>query len=101
MAALEDDPDAVMQTITGIAKNLYSTLTDKMKSTSLSSALTLYNDKQMDKQQTQYAKDIKELEAKLEDMESAYYKKFSAMETALAKLQQNTSALSSLMGNSQ
>lgn len=101
MAALEDDPDAVMQTITGIAKNLYSTLTDKMKSTSLSSALTLYNDKEMDKQQTQYAKDIKELEAKLEDMESSYYKKFSAMETALAKLQQNTSALSSLMGTSQ
>lgn len=100
MAALEDDPDAVMQTITGIAKNLYSTLTDKMKSTSLSSALTLYNDKQMDKQQTQYAKDIKALEAKLENMESSYYKKFSAMETALAKLQQNTSALSSLMGNS-
>lgn len=100
MAALEDDPDAVMQTITGIAKNLYSTLTDKMKSTSLSSALTLYNDKQMDKQQTQYAKDIKALETKLEDMESSYYKKFSAMETALAKLQQNTSALSSLMGNS-
>lgn len=100
MAALEDDPDAVMQTITGIAKNLYSTLTDKMKSTSLSSALTFYNDKQMDKQQTQYAKDIKELEARLEDMENSYYKKFSAMETALAKLQQNTSALSSLMGNS-
>lgn len=100
MAALEDDPDAVMQTITGIAKNLYTTLTDKMKSTSLSSALTLYNDKQMDKQQTQYAKDIKALETKLEDMESSYYKKFSAMETALAKLQQNTSALSSLMGNS-
>lgn len=100
MAALEDDPDAVMQTITGIAKNLYSTLTDKMKSTSLSSALTVYNDKQMDKQQTQYAKDIKALETKLEDMESSYYKKFSAMETALAKLQQNTSALSSLMGNS-
>lgn len=99
LAALEDDPEAVMQTITGVAKKLYSTLTDKMKSTSLSSALTLYNDKDMDKQQTQYAKDIKALETKLEAMESSYYKKFSAMETALAKLQQNTSALSAFMGN--
>lgn len=100
MAALEDDPDAVMQTLTGITKNLYSTLTDKMKATSLSSALTFYNDKQMKTQQTKYTKEISNMEDKLEDMETAYYKKFSAMETALAKLQSSTAALSSLMGTS-
>lgn len=98
MKALEEDPEAVMQTLTGVAKKLYTTLTDKMKSTSLSSALTLYNDKEMTKQQGNYSKQISTLEVKLEKMEAAYYKKFSAMETALAKLQQSTSALSSLMG---
>lgn len=99
MKQLEEDPEAVMQALTGIASGLYSSLTDKMKSTTLSSALTFYNDKEMTKQQTRYAKDISKLEDKLEAMESAYFKKFTAMETALAKLQKSTSALSSLMGN--
>lgn len=99
MKMLEDDPDVVTQVLSGACTNLYNTLTEKMKKTSLSSALTIYNDKSMEKQQTQYAKDIKNWESKLQDMEDAYYKKFSAMETALAKLQSSTSALSSLMGS--
>lgn len=98
-AALEDDPEAVMNALTGIAQNLYKTMNEKMKSTSLRSALTFYNDKEMTKQQTQYTSDVKKMEKKLDAMENSYYKKFSAMETSLAKLKQSTSALSALMGS--
>ncbi|BCN32555.1 flagellar filament capping protein FliD [Anaeromicropila herbilytica] len=96
--ALEEDPDAVMQTLAGVAKNLYDTMSDKMKSTSLRSALTFYNDKEMTKQADKYKKDITTMESKLNTMENAYYKKFSAMETAMAKLQKSTSALASITG---
>lgn len=97
-AALQDDPDAVMQTLSGIAKNLYTTMSDKMKTTSLKSALNFYNDKEMAKQQTRYSQDLSKMETKLTAMEDSYYKKFTAMETALAKLQESTAALSSFMG---
>ena len=42
---------------------------------------------------------IKKWEQKLQDQEDAYYKKFSAMETALSKLQSQTSSLSNLFGS--
>jgi flagellar hook-associated protein 2 len=104
MKALEEDPDTVIAAFVGteekpgIITNLYNSMNKAMKTTSLSSALTFYNDKEMTKQQTRYSKDISNMEDKLQTMEDAYYKKFTAMETALAKLQESTSALSSLMG---
>ena len=47
-----------------------------------------------------YSSKIKEAEAKLTDYEDKWYKKFSAMETALAKMQSNSSAVASLLGGS-
>ena len=43
---------------------------------------------------------ISELEKKLNDYEDKWYSKFSKMETALAKLQSNSSAVTSLLGGS-
>ena len=43
---------------------------------------------------------IENLEEKLNDYEDKWYKKFSAMETALAKMQSNSSAVASLLGGS-
>ena len=96
MTAIEEDPDLVMQVFTGIVTNVYNAVNDKMKATSLSSALTVYNDKQMTKLQTQYEKDLKKLESRLQDIEDRYYKQFSAMETALAKINSQSSYLSGL-----
>lgn len=95
MAALEDDPDTVMQVFSGVAKNLYKAMQDKMKKTSLSSALTFYNDVYMKNQIIAYNKQIKKDEEKLTDLEDKYYSQFSAMETALAKLQSQQNSLSS------
>lgn len=96
--AIEANPDAVMQTLADAGQSLYEALTKKMERTSLSSALTFYNDKKMDSDQLTYKKQIKEMEEKLTDLEDRYYKKFTAMEKAMTQMQSQTSALSSLTG---
>ena len=47
-----------------------------------------------------YTSKIKTAEDKLTDYEDKWYKKFSAMETALAKMQSNASAITGLLGGS-
>lgn len=71
---------------------------DRMKSTSLSSALTLYNDKEMTESLTRYKKDLAKLEAKLVDIENKYFKQFAAMESAMARINSQSSALMSMLG---
>ena len=78
---------------------MYNDLQDKMKTTSLSSALTFYNDKEMKKQVDTYKTDIKDWETKLKNIEDKYYKQFSAMESAMAKLNSQSSYLSGLFGS--
>lgn len=94
MTAISEDPDTVMQFMQQVTTNLYNAIGDKMKSTKLSSAFTIYNDKQMATQYTDYTKLIKEWETKISDKEDYYYKKFSSMESALAKLNSTQSSLS-------
>lgn len=100
-AALEENPEAVMKTLSEAGQSLYDALTKKMAKTNLSSALTFYNDKQLDNDQTRYKKEISTLEEKLTEMEDKYYKQFSAMEVAMSKLNSQSSYLASLMGTGQ
>lgn len=95
---IEEDPDAVAGFFTQLATSVYDNLHEKMGTTTLSSVYKVYNDKQMKTEYDEYTKTIKKWEDKLKDMEDYYYKKFSAMETALAKLQSQTNSLSSLLG---
>lgn len=97
MKALEEDPDTVMQVFSGVAKNLYSVMQDKMKKTSLSSALTFYNDTYIKNQITSLNKQISKDEKKLTELEDKYYKQFAAMETAMAKLQSQQNSLASFL----
>ena len=60
MKAISEDPDTIMQFMQNVTTNLYNAIGDKMKSTTLSSAFTIYNDKQMATQYTDYTKLIKE-----------------------------------------
>lgn len=94
MTAITEDPDMVMQFMQNVTTNLYNAIGDKMKSTTLSSAFTIYNDKQMTTQYKDYTKLIKEWETKISDKEAYYYKKFSSMESALTKLNSTQSSLS-------
>jgi len=47
---------------------------------------------------TDYNSKIAQLERKMTDYEDKWYKKFAAMETAMAKMQSNTSAVTALLG---
>lgn len=98
MKALADDPETTIQALTGIAQKLYETMQDKMKSTTLSSALTFYNDKQMKTQVSDYTTQISDWEDRLQDMEDRYYKQFSSMESAMSNLNSQSSYLTNLMG---
>lgn len=100
LAAIQKDPDMVQEFFQTLSANLYDELHGKMgKSTESHSIFTIYNDKTMQKEYDNYGKTIKKWEQKVKDMEEFYYKKFTAMETALSKLQQSTSALSGLLGS--
>lgn len=97
-AALEDDPDKVMETLTHVFGNLYSTMTEKCAKTEISSALTFYNDKQYNNLLKDYEDDLDILEDRIKELEDRYYKQFTAMEKAMSVLQNQSNSLASLLG---
>ena len=96
---ITNNPEDVEEFMKQLTSGLYTALDNKMKSTNLSSAYTIYNDKQMTREYSSYTTQIKAWETKIEDLETRYYKQFSNMETQLAKMQSSTSSLTSLFGN--
>lgn len=97
---IANNPDTVVDFFVNLSKSLYGKLDKLMQRTEYSSAYKVYNDKSMQKDYDDYTTKIADLEAKLKDYEDKWYKKFGAMETALAKLQSNASAVTSLLGGS-
>ncbi len=96
---IANDPDTVVSFFTQLSKKLYNEMFDQMKAKEgYSSAMTVYDDKKMQEDYDDYTTKIKELEKKLADYEDKWYAKFAAMETALAKMQNNASAVTSLLG---
>lgn len=96
---IASDPETVMQFFSSMSVALYDTLTDKMSTSTVSSAFTVYNDKQLKSDYEDYTEKISKQEEKLNDLIDKWYSKFSAMETALAKLESKNSAVSSMFGN--
>lgn len=96
---ITNNPEDIEEFMKQLTSGLYTALDNKMKSTNLSSAYTIYNDKQMTKDYSSYTTQIKEWETKIEDLETRYYKQFSNMEKQLAKMQSSTSSLTSMFGN--
>ena len=92
-AAIASDPETVISFFSQLATSVYNDLSKKMASSSVSSAYTLYNDKQMTKEYTSYTSKISDKEDEITKWEDYYYKKFSSMESALAKLNQTQSSL--------
>lgn len=98
MDMINNNPEDLEEFMKQLTSGLYSALDNKMKSTTMSSAYTIYNDKQMTKEYSNYTTEIKEWETKISDLEDRYYKQFSTMETQLAKMQSTTSSLTSMLG---
>jgi flagellar hook-associated protein 2 len=97
-AMIASDPDTVITFFSQLASQIYKDLGSKMTASSTSSAYTIYNDKQMNTQYSEYNTKISEAEDKVTTWEDYYYSKFSAMESALAKMNAQSSSLSGLFG---
>lgn len=103
-AMLESNPDIFQQVIAGtgdadgIGEQLYDSLGTAMKRTSTSRSMTFYDDITMEEQMKDYEEDVDKWQERLQKLEDKYYEQFSAMESAMAALQQQQSYLSSLMG---
>ncbi len=100
MAMINSDPDTVVSFFTQLSQKLYGKLFDMMGTTEFSSIYKVYDDKKMKEEYDEYTKKIAQEEKKLQDYEDKWYKKFAAMETAMAKMQSNASAVTSLLGGS-
>jgi flagellar hook-associated protein 2 len=96
---ISTDSDTVISFFTQLSKNLYSKMSDLSKSVNgYRSYGNFYDDKKMKTEYSDYTTKISELEEKMNDYEDKLYSKYSAMETALAKLQSNSSAVTALLG---
>lgn len=95
---IASDPNTVMDFFTKLSTNLYDDLTKKLAGTTLSSAMTVYNDKVMKEEYNDYTSRIKKEEDKLNAMMDKWYKKFSQMEVAMSKLESRSSSLASILG---
>ncbi len=99
MKALTEDPEAVTAFFQELSDALYGQIQKKMSSSTMSSFNVVYNDKQMAIEYSDYTTTIAKWETKLQQIEDSYYKKFAAMESALAKLNAQQSNLANLLGS--
>ena len=98
---IASDPDTVISFFTKLSQNLYKAMDEQSKSVEgYRSFGSFYDDKKMKTDYDDYTTKIKELEAKLSDYEDKWYNKFAEMETAMAKMQNNANAVTSLIGGS-
>lgn len=96
--AIAADPEAVAKTLSGLGKELYGYMMKAQAKTTTSSSQTFYNDLTLDSDIKTAKDNVKKMQQKMEDEEDKYYKQFSAMESAMAKLQSQQSYLSGLFG---
>jgi len=97
-AAIAEEPDTVIEFMKNLTTDLYNNLDKRMKSTAVKSVYTVYNDKEMASEYSNYSDLINQWTKRIKDQEDAYYKKFAKMESALAQLQNNSSSLTSMLG---
>ncbi len=97
-AAIAKNPDQVIELFAAVSKDMYNSLQKTMASTDYRSIYKVYDDKRMKIDYDNYTKKIKEEEKKLNAYEDKWYKKFSAMEVALSKLQSSPNSLASMLG---
>ena len=97
-ALISTDPDAVQSFFTQFSQSLYGKLSNLMKGSEFSSAYTIYEDKLMASQYSAYNTKISDAQKALEAAQDKLYKKFSVMETALAKVNSSSGSLSNFFG---
>ncbi|MDE7322911.1 MAG: flagellar filament capping protein FliD [Lachnospiraceae bacterium] len=97
-AAIAENPEDLIGLFTAMSTDMYNSLKKTMGSTEYRSIYKVYDDKRMKTEYDDYTKKIKEAQKKLDAYEDKWYKKFSAMEVALSKLQSSQNSLASMLG---
>ena len=96
---IANDPDTVINFFSKLGMNLYDKMSEMSKSVDgYRSFGNFYDDKKMKSDYDDYTSKIAEMERKVTEYEDKWYRKFSKMETALAKMQSNMNAVSGLLG---
>lgn len=98
---ISSDPNTVVKFFTQLGQELYKNMSDLSKSVDgYRSFGNFYDDKKIKSDYDAYNSKIAEMEEKLNAYEDKWYAKFAKMETAMAKMQSNTSAISAMLGGS-
>ena len=96
---IASDPETVSKFFTNLSQNLYKKMQElSSRIDGYRSYNSFYYDKKMKEDYDDYTSKIADLEEKLTAYEDKWYDKFSAMETALSKIQSSESALTGLLG---
>lgn len=96
---IASDPDTVISFFSQLTQSLYTEMNNQSKAVEgYRSFGSFYDDKKMKSDYDDFKSKIKDEEKKLADYEDKWYAKFAAMETAMAKMQQNASAVTALLG---
>lgn len=97
-AMIMENPDAVMKTLSAVGGQLYDYMRNVQNSSSTRSYSNFFDDKALDSEIKSRKEDVTKMQDKMNAEEDKYYKQFSAMETAMAKLQSQQSYLAGLFG---
>lgn len=94
----KEEKDKYLNPTKGIMTRMYSEFTTLMKSSTIKSYGSFYNDKAMDEELEQIRKKIEELDDKYVTLENNYYAKFATMEKMMSQLNNQSSWLTSQLG---
>lgn len=96
---ISNDPDTVVSFFTQLSQSLYDEMFDMSKSVNgYRSYGNFYDDKKLALDYSDYTTKIADLEEKLFAYEDKWYAKFAKMETAMAKMQSNSTAVTNMLG---
>lgn len=98
MKAINQNPEAVEKTLSTLGSEMYNNLMKAMAKSDISSALTFYADKEIDKEIKTYKDRVTNLQEKAQKEEDKYYNQFAKMEGAMAKLQAQQTYISQMFG---
>lgn len=98
-AAIEADPDEVIEFINKIGDKLFESIGNSIKYTTDRSKNSFYNDKLLNKKIEDAEDKLEELQDKYDMMEELYYNKFTAMEKMMSQLNSQSSWITQSMSS--
>ena len=97
-AAIASDPESVASFFQQLSSTMFDDLSKKMTTNEYRSYGSFYEDKKMQSDYDDYKTKISDWDEYVADIEDRYYKQFSAMESALSKLNSQQTAFQNMLG---